>query len=31
MLHHMYQCKNLRKCVQLVLLGTGFRLDPSTF
>ena len=25
------QYKNLGKCVQLVLLGTGFRLDPSTF
>ena len=31
MLHHIYQCKNLRRHVQLVPLGTGFRLDPSTF
>ena len=31
MLHHMYHCKNLRRCVQPVPLGTGFRLDPSTF
>ena len=30
MLHHMYHCKNLRRCVQPVPLGTGFRLGTST-
>ena len=31
MLYHMHGCKNLGRRVQPMPLGTGFRLDCSTF